>query len=71
MPELSTYDGIDGLIPEDEGDLIPIDEWEHRAGRQLEEDDVDEIAGMVSWLLAKWDDLQYDQCTCPLSFHLR
>lgn len=59
------YSGPDGLLPDAE-DRVAVDEWEARAGRQLDEEDVDEIAGMVSWCLVKWDDLQYDQCTPPL-----
>ncbi|WWC96240.1 hypothetical protein V866_003107 [Kwoniella sp. B9012] len=42
---------------------IDIDTWEEKAGRELDEDDVDEVAGLVTWCFVKWDDLQYDQST--------
>lgn len=61
------YDGPDGVAPDLE-DMIAIDDWEKMAGRQLDEDDVDEIAGMVTWCYAKWDDLQYEQCELPNSY---
>ncbi|WVQ96611.1 hypothetical protein IAU59_003716 [Kwoniella sp. CBS 9459] len=43
--------------------MVDIDEWEERTGRELDESDVDEIAGLVTWCFVKWDDLQYDQST--------
>ncbi|OCF72795.1 hypothetical protein I204_06024 [Kwoniella mangroviensis CBS 8886] len=42
---------------------MDIDTWEEKAGRELDEDDVDEVAGLVTWCFVKWDDLQYDQST--------
>ncbi|KAK8858701.1 hypothetical protein IAR55_002930 [Kwoniella newhampshirensis] len=50
----------DGIQPPPEM-RMEIDEWERRSGRELQGNDVDEIAGLVSWCLVKWDDLQYDQ----------
>ncbi|WVF69124.1 hypothetical protein IAT40_003898 [Kwoniella sp. CBS 6097] len=43
--------------------MVDIDSWEGRTGRELDENDVDEIAGLVTWCFVKWDDLQYDQST--------
>lgn len=59
--DMPTFQGMDGVEPIME-EKVSIDEWERLAGRQLEPDDTDMIAGMVTWLFAKWDDLQYDQC---------
>ncbi|ORY25961.1 SNF2 family N-terminal domain-domain-containing protein [Naematelia encephala] len=50
----------DGLMPPPEKRL-DIDLWEEAAGRDLTEDDLDEVAPLVTWCFFKWDDLQYDQ----------
>ncbi|WWC88517.1 uncharacterized protein L201_003428 [Kwoniella dendrophila CBS 6074] len=42
---------------------LDIDDWEEQARRDLEEEDVDEVSGLVTWCFVKWDDLQYDQST--------
>ncbi|WVR06458.1 hypothetical protein IAU60_003489 [Kwoniella sp. DSM 27419] len=43
--------------------LMAIDEYEQSARRVLNADDVDEVAGLITWCFVKWDDLQYDQST--------
>jgi hypothetical protein len=51
----------DGVKPAKEY-LVDLAAWERDAGRELdEEDDADEIAPMVTWFYAKWQDVQYDQ----------
>nr|XP_019045482.1 hypothetical protein I302_05872 [Kwoniella bestiolae CBS 10118]OCF24412.1 hypothetical protein I302_05872 [Kwoniella bestiolae CBS 10118] len=52
----------DGQKPPEEMQL-DIDIFEEKTGRDLDENDVDEIAGLVTWCFVKWDDLQYDQST--------
>lgn len=52
---------IDGIEPPPEH-RVNIDQWEELAGNKLGEDDVDQVAKLVTWCYAKWDDLQYDQC---------
>ncbi|WWC62726.1 uncharacterized protein I303_105323 [Kwoniella dejecticola CBS 10117] len=42
---------------------VEIEEWERLSKRSLEEEDVEEVAGLVTWCFVKWDDLQYDQST--------
>ncbi|WRT67913.1 uncharacterized protein IL334_004887 [Kwoniella shivajii] len=42
---------------------MDIDLWEEKTNRDLDEDDIDEVAGLVTWCFVKWDDLQYDQST--------
>jgi hypothetical protein len=52
---------VDGIEPP--ADLqMNIDDWEEATGRELGEDDVDEVAKLITWYYVKWDDLQYDQC---------
>ena len=38
----------DGLEPP-ASDQMEIDEWERQTGRVLTEEDVDEVAGLVTW----------------------
>jgi hypothetical protein len=52
---------VDGIEPSAD-DQMNIDDWEEASGRDLNEDDVDEVAKLVTWYYVKWDDLQYDQC---------
>ncbi|EIW67468.1 hypothetical protein TREMEDRAFT_40234, partial [Tremella mesenterica DSM 1558] len=52
---------IDGIQPPPE-EMIPIEEWEVKAGRKLGPGDVEDVAPWVTWAFVKWDDLQYDQC---------
>ncbi|WVQ83032.1 hypothetical protein IAT38_005170 [Cryptococcus sp. DSM 104549] len=61
MEELRKKHGLKDGIQPPEHMRVELDEWERLAKRQLEEEDVDEVAGLVSWCLVKWDDLQYDQ----------
>jgi len=75
------YRHTDGLEPSDK-DRVPIDDWEIRTGRTLTDEDIEEVAGLVSWCYVssthfrrcigadgkvKWDDLQYDQCKLKCS----
>jgi hypothetical protein len=57
----ATTDMIDGIEPPRE-QQVGIDDWELATGRNLDENDVDEVAKLVTWYYVKWDDLQYDQC---------
>ncbi|KAL7423006.1 hypothetical protein Q5752_002304 [Cryptotrichosporon argae] len=57
LPEYE--DGVEPPIDQQ----MNIDDWERQSGRKLDEDDADEIAGLVAWCYVKWDDLQYDQST--------
>lgn len=59
--EESDWEPVDGEKPPVEK-AVEIERWENMAGRKLSEDDVDEVAPLVTWFMAKWDDLQYDQC---------
>lgn len=52
---------VDGIEPY-ANKQMNIDDWETETGRKLIEDDVDEVAKLVTWYYVKWDDLQYDQC---------
>jgi hypothetical protein len=52
---------VDGIEPSAD-DQMNIDDWEEATGRELNEDDVDEVAKLITWYYVKWDDLQYDQC---------
>ncbi|KAL1408199.1 hypothetical protein Q8F55_005004 [Vanrija albida] len=58
--EESDWEPVDGQMPPVEK-ALEIERWENMAGRRLSEDDVDEVAPLVTWFLGKWDDLQYDQ----------
>ncbi|WOO77567.1 Chromodomain-helicase-DNA-binding protein 4 [Vanrija pseudolonga] len=58
--EESDWEPVNGKEPPIEK-AVEIERWESMAGRKLSEDDVDEVATLVTWFLAKWDDLQYDQ----------
>ena len=60
----ATIDTIDGIEPPRD-QQVGIDDWEREAGRKLDEDDVEEVAKLVTWYYVKWDDLQYDQCQLP------
>jgi hypothetical protein len=46
-------DRPDGVEPP-VADQMDIDTWESKAGRVLEEKDVDEVARMVSWCYVSW-----------------
>jgi hypothetical protein len=59
--EESDWEPVDGEKPPVEK-AVEIERWENMAGRKLSEDDIDEVAPLVTWFMAKWDDLQYDQC---------
>lgn len=50
----------DGIQPPESG-AVWIDTWEEMTDRALTEDDLDEIAPLVTWSFVKWCDLQYDQ----------
>jgi len=52
---------VDGIEPS-AAEQMNIDDWEEAAGRELNENDVDEVAKLITWYYVKWDDLQYDQC---------
>ncbi|WWD18597.1 hypothetical protein CI109_103050 [Kwoniella shandongensis] len=70
VEELRTELGLKEGIQPPQDMRVEIDEWERRTGRELQEGDVDELAGLVSWCFVKWDDLQYEQScwdTPPLS----
>ncbi|ODO05160.1 hypothetical protein L198_01848 [Cryptococcus wingfieldii CBS 7118] len=54
------FDLPDGMPPPIE-EMVEIEEWEALMGRDVGEDDVDEIVGHVAWIFVKWEDLQYDQ----------
>ena len=60
----AAIDMIDGIEPPRD-QQVGIDDWEREAGRKLDEDDVEEVAKLVTWYFVKWDDLQYDQCQLP------
>jgi hypothetical protein len=47
------------FLPEEE--LVTLDEWERKHGRQLTSDDAEELAPQVAWCYVKWSDLQYEQ----------
>jgi hypothetical protein len=57
----ATIDMVDGIEPSRE-QQVSIDDWELATGRNLDENDVEEVAKLVTWYYVKWDDLQYDQC---------
>lgn len=59
----------DGLEPDAE-DRIEIDTWEKINRRLLDEEDVEEVAKLVTWCFFKWDDLQYDQCELAITHAL-
>jgi hypothetical protein len=61
----ATTDMVDGIEPYSDKQMH-IDDWEETTGRALGEDDVDEVAKLVTWYYVKWDDLQYDQCKSAL-----
>jgi hypothetical protein len=63
----ATIDMIDGIEPARE-QQVGIDDWELATGRNLDENDVDEVAKLVTWYYVKWDDLQYDQCQLLCAF---
>jgi hypothetical protein len=65
--EDATVDMIDGIEPP-QAKQFPIDDWEEETGHVFDEDDVEEVAKMVTWYFVKWDDLQYDQCKSALRF---
>jgi hypothetical protein len=52
---------VDGIEPRSD-EQMNIDDWEEETGRELNENDADEVAKLVTWYYVKWDDLQYDQC---------
>lgn len=39
---------VDGIEPP-KSEQMPIDEWEEATGRELDDRDVDEVAGLVTW----------------------
>jgi len=57
----ATITMIDGIEP-DSDKQMHIDDWEEATGSELDEDDVEEVAKLITWYYVKWDDLQYDQC---------
>jgi hypothetical protein len=54
MPKVAVTKRLDGIEPPPE-DMMDIDTWETRTGRDLDEDDVDEVAGMVTWCFVSPD----------------
>jgi len=60
---------VDGIEPSAD-DQMNIDDWEEATGRELNEDDVDEVAKLITWYYVKWDDLQYDQCESAFTYRI-
>jgi hypothetical protein len=52
-PKVPATERPDGIKPPHE-DMVEINTWETRTGRELDEDDVDEVAGMVTWCFVSW-----------------
>jgi len=61
---------VDGIEPSAD-EQMNIDDWEEASGRELNEDDVDEVAKLITWYYVKWDDLQYDQCQSAFTYGSR
>jgi hypothetical protein len=57
MPDI---DRVDGLPPPG-NETIDI-EWDSLTGMQLGEQNTDEVTTLVTRILVKWDDLQYEEC---------
>lgn len=61
-PKVAATERPDGIEPPPE-DMMDIDTWEARTGRDLDEDDVDEVAGMVTWCFVSLGPKSCDQAS--------